>query len=447
MKKFKRPTFKSRHIGVISALLALFAMPFGAGARVVSDTLVLRFHQSKTDIDPQFERNSEGIYGLLHRIRELHSSDSICNIISAEVTGAASPEGNADINRRLSRQRAERILQEIRSAWPIPDSMTSLSYVGRDWTGLRALAEADRDIPYREEAIRLIQEIETEKRKNGEDLDTHLSKMKRLRGGRPYSYMLANLFPKLRRSTLILRMDIEPRPAVTAEASEALEVMTTDTMPSIEAIELFPTDSLQQNADTIIAPKTPLYLDVRTNLLYDAALLPTLGIEYWLGRGWSIVGNWTYGWWKSDRNHFYWRAYGGDITLRRWIGKAAKAKPLSGHHIGVYAMVTTYDFELGGKGYMGGVPRGSIFDRCNYGGGLEYGYSMPIGRHLNLDFSIGVGYLGGEYREYVPKDDFYLWTATKRRHWIGPTKAEISLTWLLGRGNTNIRKEKGGKDE
>lgn len=104
----------------------------------------------------------------------------------------------------------------------------------------------------------------------------------------------------------------------------------------------------------------------------------------------------------------------------------------------------TYDFELGGRGYIGGIPGGSIFDKAHYGGGLEYGYSKAIGRRLNLDFSLGVGYLEGVYYEYLPIDDHYVWQATKKQQWIGPTKAEITLVWLLG--NTKInRRTKGGK--
>jgi|GEM_PF-6135277 len=44
------------------------------------------------------------------------------------------------------------------------------------------------------------------------------------------------------------------------------------------------------------------------------------------------------------------------------------------------------------------------------------------------------------YKEYLPQDGHYVWQSTKRRHWIGPTKAEISLVWLIGRGNTNNTK-------
>ncbi len=44
--------------------------------------------------------------------------------------------------------------------------------------------------------------------------------------------------------------------------------------------------------------------------------------------------------------------YGGDLTIKKWFGKKAQGKPFSGHHIGPYFQMLTYDFELGGKGYQ-----------------------------------------------------------------------------------------------
>ena len=92
---------------------------------------------------------------------------------------------------------------------------------------------------------------------------------------------------------------------------------------------------------------------------------------------------------------------------------------------------------------MGGTPGGSLWEKCNYAVGVEYGYSLPVGRRLNLDFVIGAGYWGGEYHTYVPDGDQYVWRETRRRRWFGPTKAEVSLVWLLGRGNYNDKKGGG----
>ena len=53
------------------------------------------------------------------------------------------------------------------------------------------------------------------------------------------------------------------------------------------------------------------------------------------------------------------------------------------------------------------------------------------------------GYLGGSYKEYIPLDGHYVWQTTKNRRWFGPTKAGISLVWLIGRGNYS--RKKGGR--
>lgn len=183
-----------------------------------------------------------------------------------------------------------------------------------------------------------------------------------------------------------------------------------------------------------------LYMGLRTNTLYDALLTPNIGVEFYLGKGWSIGGNWMYAWWKNDGRHRYWRVYGGDVELRRYLGRRAASPPLSGHHIGIYGQMLTYDIEMGGRGYIGGRPGGSLRDKANYGAGISYGYSLPVGKRLNIDFSIGIGYLGGTNYGYEPIGGHYVWEETKKRHWFGPTKAEVSLVWLLGRNNHNDRK-------
>lgn len=77
------------------------------------------------------------------------------------------------------------------------------------------------------------------------------------------------------------------------------------------------------------------------------------------------------------------------------------------------------------------------------GGGVAYGYSLPVGHRFNVDFTLGIGYLGGSYKEYIPLDGHYVWQTTKNRRWFGPTKAGISLVWLIGRGNYS--RKKGGR--
>jgi hypothetical protein len=187
----------------------------------------------------------------------------------------------------------------------------------------------------------------------------------------------------------------------------------------------------------------PFYMAIKTNMLYDVAAVPNIGAEFYLGQNFSIAANYAHAWWKKDTKNLYWRYYGADASLRWWFGKASRIKPLQGHHIGLNYQILTYDFELGDKGIMAGMPNGNLTDRANHIVALEYGYSLPIARRLNIDFSIGVGYHWGIFEEYIPVDGHNVWQATKRRQYFGPTKLEISLVWLIGCENYN--KNKGGK--
>lgn len=178
----------------------------------------------------------------------------------------------------------------------------------------------------------------------------------------------------------------------------------------------------------------PFYMAVKTNMLYDVAIIPNVGVEFYLGKNFSVAGNWMYSWWKSDKKNWYWRTYGGDIAVRYWMGKAAKAKPLTGHHLGLYGQMITYDFQVGNKGILA--------DRWSWAAGLEYGYSLPIARRFNIDFTLGLGYHWGKFDEYLPIDNHPVWQASKNRKYIGPTKAEVNLVWLIGCGNYNKGKNR-----
>ena len=174
---------------------------------------------------------------------------------------------------------------------------------------------------------------------------------------------------------------------------------------------------------TVAKPVRPL-VAVRTNLLYAAGLLPNLGVEVPLRRGWSVGAEWICAWWGGRAHDRYWRTYGGDIGVRKYFGSRASEQMLAGHHLGLYGQMVTYDFELGGRGYLN--------DRWSWGAGVEYGYSLPLSRCLHLDMGLGIGYLGGEYETYDPQDGHYVWRRTRKLRWVGPTKAEVSLVWLIG---------------
>lgn len=417
-----------------NTIFSLFMILFGfisAIAQSEKDSVKVYFHVSHTEIDPDFKGNKATLDSIFRKLStDSHSDGPSRRLTSIKVTGAASPEGSVRFNRYLSEKRADAIFDVFRSRNFIVDSLTSFTYLGRDWKGLQAEVEADTLVPYRTDVLFLLNRI------NGHNPPSHpIADLKVLHGGEPYRYLLANLFPELRAARLTLEYErLFPHVLVPDFPSE-IPVNSMITAP----LEIHP----HHMALGTVKECKPFYMALKTNMLYDALLLPNIGAEFYVGKNFSVTGDWMYGWWDRDRTHYYWRAYGGILGARWWFGKAAQEKPLTGQHLGIFAGVVTYDFELGKGGIMGGIPRGTLWDRCNFISGVEYGYSLPVTRRLNIDFSLAIGYMGGKYIKYEPKYGFYIWQSTHRLHWFGPTKAEISLVWLIGCDNWN--RSKGGR--
>lgn len=166
----------------------------------------------------------------------------------------------------------------------------------------------------------------------------------------------------------------------------------------------------------------PRMLHLRTNLLYDALLVPNVGAEFGLSDRFSIVGNVMFDWIGSSQKQFYWRILSGDAELRYWLGTDVSGFLRKGHHIGVYGALYRYDVELGSDGQMA---------EFNYGGGISYGYSIPLNRSLSLDLALGIGYMGGKYKKYKYIEGRYVWQSDNNRNYFGPTKAEVTLVWHL----------------
>lgn len=420
-----------------AAVMLASAICAGAQERQATDSATIHFTQSHSGLSLSIPGNKAALERITDFMHRYSDPDSGYTLRSVRVVGGASPEGSVAINERLSRGRADAIFDYINRYEAIPDSVATFEFLGRDWRGLRRLVAADADVPYRAEVIEVIDQTIADGPVIASVSNRGLARLKALHGGVPYLYMYRHLFPTLRESTLVVEYMAPALPPFVAEPELPTEEVDTIgeeiAIVDVPIIEDAPTQKCR-----------PLYIGLKTNMLHDALALPSVGAEIYVGKGWSVGANWTYGWWSKDRTHRYWRAYGGDINVRRWFGSKAKEKPLTGHHLGAYAGVVTYDFEFGGKGYMGGLPHRTLWDRCNYTAGVEYGYSLPIARRLNIDFTIGFGYLGGKYLEYEPKANGYQWLRTRRLHWFGPTKAEISLVWLIGCDNYNRSHKKGG---
>lgn len=381
-------------------------------------------------LDTGYADNGTRLADLVHYLERVMTDDQL-ELVEVSFCGSASPEGSFAANRSLAERRRMALERYVRERVLLPDSIVTYPNEGFiAWNRLAELVEQS-DMPYKEEAVDVLRNVpEFTYNDKGVLVDSRKKHLMELRWGRTWNYMYSHFFSDLRNASMVL-VTVRPKPM------EPVAEVPEEKVPAEVPAVVQPVDSVAQLP---VEEKKPFYMAVKSNLLYDVLAVPNVGVEFYLGDNWSVVGQWMYGWWSKNSSHRYWRIYGGDLAIRKWFGKEAEEKPLTGHHLGIYGQAFTYDFEWHGKGYMGGRPGGTLWDKLNYAAGVEYGYSLPIARRLNLDFTIGLGYWGGQYYEYIPLDGHYVWQATKNRHWFGPTKAEVSLMWLLGRGNSNMKK-------
>ncbi len=174
-----------------------------------------------------------------------------------------------------------------------------------------------------------------------------------------------------------------------------------------------------------------LFFAVKTNLLYDAILVPNIGVELNIYRDWSVYGDLMYAGWEIPIKHYYWDLFGAQAGVRKYFGKKSEQRRFAGHHVGIYGQALAYDLQAGNIGQQ--TPS------INIGVGVEYGYSFPVAQNLNIDLELGFGYLGGKYDEYDVTDDHNTWRGTVQRNWVGPTKASVSLVWLFRDVNQEAR--------
>lgn len=414
---------------------------FHAAGDTLRSEYTIRFKISKSDVDMSYGDNAGIISSIASTIDSINRTPGL-RLKHIMFTGSSSPDGPLQLNRRLSDERFRAAVNCVRSRTAFPDSVISLEQRVTDWESLRSMIVSS-DMPGKEDAIAAIDNLpEFSTDSKGRETTPRKDRLMELHGGSAWQHMLRNFFPALRKTAVVISSSCATANASAKVAETACE--TEEAIGEIKGTAIEDPLSRPFSQETVqTAPeRRSFYMSLSTNMLYDALLVPNIGAEFYLGSRWSIAADWMYGWWSTSRRHRYWRVYGGEIALRHWFGGAAERKPLTGHHAGIYTQAITYDFEFGGKGQMAGKPGGSLWDKCSYGVGLEYGYSMPVAPRLNIDFTIGVGYFGGTYYEYRPIDGKYVWQSTHRRHWFGPTRAMVSLVWLLGHGNTNA---KGGK--
>ncbi len=432
---------------IVMVVLMPTTLLANAYAASIQDSLrtTIYFRPGYSLLELSYRDNAANMKALTQGIQTIKGNPCV-QLQHIRILSAASPEGNSALNKRVAKHRGERLRDYLKETLVLPDSIFTVSSAGEDWQGLASLIAKEKT-PWRNKALQIIRHTPEWVTRNGKVVDGRKRQLQNLDGGKAWKYMLDNHFYTLRTGAVVvcevktLAAESTPSAAEASleQASPGAHVEARSEQARLESASQspssppFPAIPSQVHPESQ-APPVASYFALKSNLLYDALLVPNLSLEASIGSGWTLGAGGMLAWWSKDAKHRYWRIYGGGLEIRKYFGTLSKSKPLQGHHLGIYGDFLTYDFEFGAKGYQ---------SKATYAAGIKYGYSHPIGKRLNLDFALGIGYLHSNYKTYVPRDGCYVYQETKKQKWLGPTQAEISLVWLLGKGNTNNKK--GGK--
>ena len=167
--------------------------------REVSGEARLDFDVSKTNIRPELGNNNSELAKIRDLIGDV-TKEAGTTISRITITGYASPEGTLAFNKQLSEGRANALRNYINQHFSIPTNLFKVYFGGEDWDGLVELINAS-NMKHKQEVLNI---INTTSVTGGRE-----KKLMDLRAGDPYRFMLANMFPQLRRAFINVEYNVQ----------------------------------------------------------------------------------------------------------------------------------------------------------------------------------------------------------------------------------------------
>lgn len=360
------------------------------------------------------------------------------------VRGAASPDGRYDNNQRLGRERSAALLKALRDnlAHQYIELDTDVSSVTEDYGYLCILMKESKDADYA-----LVKKIYDEC--NGDELCCK-KKLMAAKKGLLWKRLVKTYFPRLRSARVMLwfsKPDQQHAPVV--EEKQPTIISKRDTIYVRDTVVVVNQTVIDNNSTIIVnhgtdvkatalptdtVPRHPL-LAIKTNLLFDVITALNASVEVPLTDYISLSAEVVWPWWVDGKNQwcmqmgnvgiegrYYFRNTKRHSTHADWLRH--DNRPLTGFFLGVHADGCYYDFEWKGSGRQGEA----------WAAGLTIGYQKRLSRYFNLEYSLGLGAARHKYRTYnATEAGDHLWRQKtyKNKTYLGPTKAKISLVWLL----------------
>ncbi len=436
---------------ILPLILFMLAAPLLHAEHTVIDSTRIYYRQGYRYVDTSLRNNGNELRRLQIIIEEaVHSG----TLEKAVIWSYTSPDGTNKANTALAARRADSLESWILRNTVLPGKLLEKNSGGIAWDLLRE-AVSKSEMQYKEEVLRILDNTPVWVFDgNSRVVSSRKKELMDLKGGVPYRYMYEHLFPDLRSSIAILlyirvqepQAEEEVEPAAPEESEPvAPEEDMTPVAPQENVKPVAPEEYVEPVAPeekaipeagddaTSVAPEKgyePLHrLALKTNIIYDLALMPSLEVEYMIDDRWSVNAEGEVAWWRKESKHKYYQIATLSPEIRYWF---KTKKRWHGHYVGLFGGGSWYDLENGRRGYKGEF----------WKAGLSYGYMFPIGRSLSFEAGLGLGFLRTWYEEYLPIDGHYVYQQSSRTNWIGPVKLKFTLVWRLWDEN---RSKRGGE--
>lgn len=372
---------------------------------VISESFYIYYKVDSIDINPTYLQNKENLAHIRNYLKNSPRIDSIT------IYAWASPEGGYKRNVWLSKERAKTakrfLLETAADSSRLSSDKIKISPLAENWEGLEQIVVERYNRHDREKVLRILRDTSI-----GDE--TRKWRLQQLDNGYTWTFLKRRYMPELRAATWICVWAevIDPLPVV-AQAAQPLTAKDKGMAPP-------PPISTIEEIRTILA--------LKSNLLYDAVTALNVEVEVPIGERWSVAVEDVFPWWTGGPhdNKYAFQMWEIGVEPRYWFKKNDEVDRLAGHFVGAYLMSSMYDFQY---------DNALCYQGEYWSTGLTYGYAFRIGKRLNLETSVSVGYLSSDYRHYQPdpaytklyKDKFRTGTLS----YFGPTKLKVALVLPL----------------
>lgn len=426
---------KGKH-NILWSIILFFCIVHAGNAQerdtILLDTnpQVMQFHIhypiNKTDVREDYMDNAENLQTIKNYIRYSPRIDSMV------IYSYASPEGPYSFNKYLAEKRGisakKYILQQIPVERKFDESLIILKPDAENWIGLKEKVLSQYMRNDRDDVLRILDSDEEDERKK--------TLLKQLDGGRSWQYILKHIMPQLRYATWISVWKRIPDDRLLSR--KPMPLLIPENNWKLMKVRPYTIQEPETDTRTIFA--------LKSNLLYDLVSWLNFSVEVPVYQDkYSILYYHQFPWWRwgEGNNEFCMRFLSIGLEGRWWFKsmpreatpKRIKRDKLMGHFLGVYAESGKWDFER---------KRDICYQGEHWSAGLSYGYSMPIGKRLNLELSVSAGYASIVHRGFEPAEDYselyHLPEKDGTWHYIGPTKAQVTLVIPF-----TVKYKKGGR--